>query len=307
MGDPEAICRPQYPSLKWIGAVEYWVRVVQGFSEFRPDLEALVNNGFVDSSGFDKGAGSAVNNGQWNGHAHAESNRQAIFETLIDALKDAGMSGGEAGPTEGGSTGNCCGADWASSVNGQECPSGVDSECPAGQSCFGGHSSCGTSGTTPVPAPTPANVPSPAFTGGCDGDACEIASQCRSEWGYCGSGPTYCNEKSKWKPEGCGSSESTEESTSQPTPNPTLMPTAAPTPAPTKAPTPAATEASTPAPTTPAPTTAAPTLAPTTTTSTAAPGSASFSRTEWWPGCACGEVAWSTEYKSKASCEAAVC
>jgi len=38
--DPEAICRPQYPSLKWIGAVEYWVRVVQGFSEFRPDLEA---------------------------------------------------------------------------------------------------------------------------------------------------------------------------------------------------------------------------------------------------------------------------
>merc|ERR1712064_69394 len=192
------------------------------------------------------------------------------------------------------------GADWASSMGGQECPSGVDSECPAGQSCFGGHSSCGTTGTTP--APTPANEPSPASTGGCEGEACEIASQCRSEWGYCGSGSSYCNEKSKWKPEGCGSSEPTEESTPQPTPNPTMMPTAAPTPAPTKAPTPAATEAST-----PAPTTAAPTLAPTTTTSTAAPGSASFARTEWWPGCACGEVAWSTSYKSKASCEAAVC
>merc|ERR1711945_37732 len=136
-------------------------------------------------------------------------------------------------------------------------------------------------------APTPANEPSPASTGGCAGDACEIASQCRSEWGYCGSGPSYCNEKSKWKPEGCGSSESTEGSTPQPTPNPTMAPTAAPTPAPT----PAATETSTPAPTTAAPTTAAPTLAPSTTTS---PGSASFSRTEWWPGCACGEVAWST-------------
>merc|ERR1711945_29279 len=230
--------------------------------------------------------------------------------------------------SSGGSTGNCCGADWASSVNGQECPSGVDSECPAGQSCFGGHSSCGTAGTTP--APTPANEPSPASTGGCEGDACEIASQCRSEWGYCGAGPSYCNEKSKWKPEGCGSSDIAEESTLQPTPNPTMMPTAAPTHAPTKAPTPAATEAPTPAPTTPAPTTAAPTLAPTTTTSapapntpapttaaptlapttttsTAAPGSASFARTEWWPGCACGEVAWSTSYKSKASCEAAVC
>merc|ERR1711945_54392 len=171
--------------------------------------------------------------------------------------------------------------------------------------CFGGHSSCGTTGTTP--APTPANEPSPASTGGCEGDACEIASQCRSEWGYCGSGSSYCNEKSKWKPEGCGSSDIAEESTPQPTPNPTMMPTAAPTPAPTKAPTPAATEASTPAPTTPAPTTAAPTLAPTTTTSTAAPGSASFARTEWWPGCAYGEVRWSTSYKSKASCEAAVC
>merc|ERR1711945_71418 len=125
--------------------------------------------------------------------------------------------------------------------------------------CFGGHSSCGTTGTTP--APTPANEPSPASTGGCEGDACEIASQCRSEWGYCGSGSSYCNEKSKWKPEGCGSSESTEESTPQPTPNPTMAPTAAPTPAPT--------ETSTPAPTTAAPTTAAPTLAPTTTTSTA--------------------------------------
>merc|ERR1712014_79531 len=224
-----------------------------------------------------------------------------------------GMIGGEAGSTDGGSTGgsgggstgNCCGADWASSANGQECPSGVDSECPAGQSCFGGHSICGTTGTTP--APTPANEPSPASTGGCEGDACEIASECRSEWGYCGSGPSYCNEKSKWKPEGCGNSESSEESTPQPTPNPTIMPTAAPTPAPTKAPTPAATEASTSAPITPAPTTAAPTLAPTTTTSTAAPGSASFSRTEWWPGCACGEVTWSTQYKSKASGEAAVC
>merc|ERR1712064_243033 len=153
------------------------------------------------------------------------------------------------------------GADWASSMGGQECPSRVDSECPAGQSCFGGHSSCGTTGTTP--ALTPANEPSPASTGGCEGDACEIASQCRSEWGYCGAGPSYCNEKSKWKPEGCGSSDIAEESTLQPTPNPTMMPTAAPSPAPT-----------TPALTTPAPTTAAPTLAPTTPASTAAPGSA---------------------------------
>jgi hypothetical protein len=57
----------------------------------------------------------------------------------------------------------------------------------------------------------------------------------------------------------------------------------------------------------PAPATPAPTPIPTTTTSTAAPGAASFERTEWWPGCACGEVAWTTQYKSKASCETASC
>lgn len=151
--DPEAICKPQYPSLKWIGAIEYWVRVVQGFSEFNTDLEAFVNNGFVDASsiGFNKGAGSAVNNGQWSGHPHAESNRQEIFEVLIAALKSAGMVGGERGSIDGdsggdshggGSIGNCCGADWASSVSGQECPGGIDGECPSGQKCFGGHSSC---------------------------------------------------------------------------------------------------------------------------------------------------------------------
>merc|ERR1712054_554764 len=133
----------------------------------------------------------------------------------------------------------------------------------------------------PSPAPTPANEPTPASTGGCEGNACEIASQCRSEWGYCGSGPSYCNEKSKWRPEGCGNSAVTEKPTMQPTP------------APTRAPTPAATEASTPEPTpAPAPVTAAPTPAPTTGTPSAAPGSASFARTEWWPGCGCGEVGW---------------
>jgi hypothetical protein len=126
--DPEAICRPQYPSLKWIGAIEYWVRVVQGFPEFKADLEAFVKNGFIDSAniGFNNGAGSAVNNGRWAGHAHAESDRQAIFETLVTALKNAGMAGGVpgsigdgSGSHNGGSSGNCCGIDWGSSSAGQ--------------------------------------------------------------------------------------------------------------------------------------------------------------------------------------------
>jgi hypothetical protein len=42
-------------------------------------------------------------------------------------------------------------------------------------------------------------------------------------------------------------------------------------------------------------------------TTTAEPQGHSYSRTVWWPGCGCGKVQWSTSYKSKASCEAAVC
>merc|ERR1712187_313180 len=104
---------------------------------------------------------------------------------------------------------------------------------------------------TSVTAPTPANEPSPPSTDACEGDACEIKSQCRSEWGYCGEGPSYCNERSMWRPGDC--SDSGIISTTQPTANPTVKPTAKPTPAPTAKPTPVATEASTPAPT-PAPT-----------------------------------------------------
>merc|ERR1711972_1147490 len=77
-------------------------------------------------------------------------------------------------------------------------------------------------------------------------------------------------------------------------PPPTLSPTAAPTPAPTP-PTLKPTKAPT------APPTVSPTAAPT------AQQSQSYARTQWWPGCACGVVTWSTDYASKQSCEAALC
>merc|ERR1719282_696488 len=60
--DPEAMCKPQYPSLKWIGAIEYWSRVVQTFSPFQQTLKNLAANGFVDAAGFNDGTGSKVNN-----------------------------------------------------------------------------------------------------------------------------------------------------------------------------------------------------------------------------------------------------
>jgi hypothetical protein len=50
---------------------------------------------------------------------------------------------------------NYCGTTWndANKNCGTACPGGVDSECPAGQSCFGGITSCNNN---PVPAPVAA-------------------------------------------------------------------------------------------------------------------------------------------------------
>jgi hypothetical protein len=207
---------------------------------------------------------------------------------------------------------------------------------------------------TPLPTskPTPRSEPAPAPVGDCKGDPCALASQCRSQWGYCGTSPAHCNEKSTWRAEGCGGGS---EATVQPTLAPTVMPstlmptveppapsvaptlaqTATPSPAPTVVPTPAPTASPTMSPTappTPAPTppmlkptkapTASPTISPTpaptvapTVKATVVPPTASptgqqsqsYARTQWWPGCACGVVTWSTDYTSKQSCEAALC
>jgi len=151
--DPEAMCKPEYPSLRWLGALEYWNRVVQGFDEFNVDLKAFVDNGFVDSPsiGFNNGCGSAVNNGVWNGHAHGEAERQAHFEELIAALVAAGMKGGEPGSIGGNykplepEVFNCCGSSWAAAANsGRPCPGGTDAECKVdGETCFADLPSCG--------------------------------------------------------------------------------------------------------------------------------------------------------------------
>merc|ERR1739848_918551 len=60
---------------------------------------------------------------------------------------------------------------------------------------------------TPLPTtkPTPRTEPTPAPPAGdCKGEPCALASQCRSRWGYCGTSPAHCNEKSTWRAGGCG-------------------------------------------------------------------------------------------------------
>ena len=82
--DPEAICRPQYPSLKWIEAVAFWVGVVQGFYEFKPDLEAFVNNGFIDSSGSNN---SWYRGEQWANGMVTPMRKQIDNQSLKSSLK----------------------------------------------------------------------------------------------------------------------------------------------------------------------------------------------------------------------------
>merc|ERR1711920_66093 len=115
------------------------------------------------------------------------------------------------------------------------CPSGVDSECPDGQSCFAGHAVCETSSSS-----TPSTDPTTSPSGECEGPPCSVDSQCRSEWGHCGTTADHCNANSKWKKNGCGSSEATAQPSAAPTPVPseaTVAPTATPTASPTSAPT----------------------------------------------------------------------
>jgi len=81
---------------------------------------------------------------------------------------------------------------------------------------------CGQGGeATTTPASTPTQAPTPAPTlvttarptaapspggGACPGEPCGSTQLCRSKWGHCGQGASWCNDESTWKAEGCGPS-----------------------------------------------------------------------------------------------------
>ena len=77
--------------------------------------------------------------------------------------------------------------------------------------------------TTLVPTITPTGSLLPSYSpttlkptmGPCDGDSCP-GEMCRSTYGFCGSGPSYCDENPIWTPE-CG------ENSNPPSPQPTIL------------------------------------------------------------------------------------
>merc|ERR1712187_977238 len=70
----------------------------------------------------------------------------------------------------------------------------------------------------PESQPEPEPTPAPTHGASCTGKPCGMDSQCRSEWGYCGSSTAYCNAKSTWTANGCSGAPSR---TDVPTPLPT--------------------------------------------------------------------------------------
>lgn len=77
--------------------------------------------------------------------------------------------------------------------------------------------------TTLVPTGTPTGSLLPSYSpttlkptmGPCDGDSCP-GEMCRSTYGFCGSGPTYCDDNPIWTPE-CG------DDSKPPSPSPTIL------------------------------------------------------------------------------------
>jgi hypothetical protein len=77
--------------------------------------------------------------------------------------------------------------------------------------------------TTHVPTVTPTGTLLPSYSpttlkptlGPCDGDSCP-GEMCRSTYGFCGSGPSYCDENPIWTPE-CG------ENSKPPSPSPSIL------------------------------------------------------------------------------------
>ena len=84
--------------------------------------------------------------------------------------------------------------------------------------------------TTPTTSPVTSGPPSTRpptnpMKASCTGEKCEDEAHCRSQWGYCGSGPSYCNEKATWE-KTCDSKETTRKPTVRPSPSESASPTA---------------------------------------------------------------------------------
>ena len=86
--NPEAMC--QHDELKWVGALYYWVSIVQADTCFTSTLRAYGETlgaaapaAVTGCYEFPKGTGGAINNGIWNSHAHGETGRIRYFNQIM--------------------------------------------------------------------------------------------------------------------------------------------------------------------------------------------------------------------------------
>jgi hypothetical protein len=93
-----------------------------------------------------------------------------------------------------------------------------------------------TSGSSSPPDPSPAATPPPTLfssptwpptmvsSANCGGEQCPDPTHCRSQWGFCGTGPAYCHDASTWIPACRPSSSPPAPSSVSPASRPTTAP-----------------------------------------------------------------------------------
>jgi len=119
----------------------------------------------------------------WFGIMAQETTGGTIHPSAICAQTST-SGGGGGGGNSGASSSNRCGAGWAASVTGSACPGGLNSECPAGQTCFGGHLLLETNSST--------NACTCSGAGWCGGaSGCLDWALCWVEEQGCGNCPGY--------------------------------------------------------------------------------------------------------------------
>ena len=95
--DPEAICKEDYPSLKWIAGFFYWMNSVQNYEStdkifnYVDELKKFVNNGMNDNGYFIGGVSGIVNRGCYNppcgtGPLDGKTDREKNFQNILKAM-----------------------------------------------------------------------------------------------------------------------------------------------------------------------------------------------------------------------------
>jgi hypothetical protein len=207
--DPEVICSTvDYPELKWIAGLFYWVESVQSYNvdawDYITKLHEYVDGGFVDTSFIDAVSG-IVNRGCHNppcgtlGVVDGNSDRRenfrkvmAVFNSSQD-ISTAPLSPSPASfPTENPKSGSASGRPPGPTENPTSGSASGSTPGPT-ENPTSGSASGSTPGTTPSAVPGTNPVNENCGDGNRGNGLCNDPILCCSKWGWCASLPEHCS------------------------------------------------------------------------------------------------------------------